>query len=378
MKKSFALVGLAAAGVSGFLKDPMTKETLASCGNCYYNITEEDRRVGNVRCNTGGDMSKFPYSYEQTIDKKEFGVDVTDDLAENGYSTAEVRSVPEIKGLFNDNTEFDMLFCSDYLSLLKDGTVVTEDADGVAIKFPTAGAGASCVRANSKDAVKAADRDAKALYEKFGTSNGYPSGYAIDKNLSFSELSNKYGTDFTLNLPQNWCGVHMKNFFCGVVFPQVVATAEEIKVERDANVEAFGTRKWSGRGALRSINYEDCESLFQTCSRREPIEDVETEGSFKDSALFDKDGKPYDRVAMIERNNNEDPMTDDDLKDELEHSVDVSHFCKIWANGYGVASAGTALLDNTDVKVTIQFDAAASSSASILLAAVLAALALIC
>ena len=81
--------------------------------------------------------------------------------------------------------------------------------------------GVGCVRDASREAILAADKEARKHYIEFGTENGYPSAYAMVKSQHLSNEAIKYGVDGEGDIPSNWCSVYMRSMLCQVAFPQV-------------------------------------------------------------------------------------------------------------------------------------------------------------
>ncbi|KAJ9449603.1 hypothetical protein DIPPA_07085 [Diplonema papillatum] len=315
---AFASLLLVAAG----LEDGADLSQL-TCGGCQHNIG------GFIRCSSSSDSTRFPF--KKTADLATAPADVQAEINFHGVSNATFMTVTEMRNAVTATTSWDLMFCGSYLSQYKDGDL------------PTPAEGAACVEEPTAAAILKADSAARQLYNSFGTSNGYPSSWAISKGEPMPEEFVRWGTGGKGDVPSNWCSSYMKYMLCSVAFPQIAMTAAERDAEK-LRADGAGENP-NTQGKLRPVELDSCTDVFDSCNRREPTDD-ETDSTFIHPAL---------RNAVAAALEGED----------AENAAENDFFCKLWWKGYGLAAAGPAIADTDEG--TVQFEAASGVTASALL-----------
>eukprot|EP01064_Diplonema_japonicum_P008669 TRINITY_DN1609_c7_g1_i1.p1 TRINITY_DN1609_c7_g1~~TRINITY_DN1609_c7_g1_i1.p1 ORF type:complete len:343 (+),score=92.93 TRINITY_DN1609_c7_g1_i1:29-1030(+) len=285
----------------------------SGCGNCDYMVD------GRIACNTGGSDTKVPFPSTTDVSGANSSV------IGNGTSTAQVATVAEVKAAVGSGT-WTVSFCGSYLDRYTDG----------AGSLP--GEGAICVRdfsTTSNTAVQTAftqaDNEAKALFNMFGTTNGYKSSFAVTKGgISLDTV--RWGTGRSEDVTANWCGVYMKEMLCSIAFPQIAVdkatVAASIAAGRTAGAtpytaqSTFNTTTNTDDHYIRWVERDSCDTLFEVCNRREPTTD-EKKDEFTPEIMNNQ------RARLIFGGTTK--------------SLESDAFCSMWEQGFGIGQAGTAL-----------------------------------
>eukprot|EP01064_Diplonema_japonicum_P021437 TRINITY_DN30984_c0_g1_i1.p1 TRINITY_DN30984_c0_g1~~TRINITY_DN30984_c0_g1_i1.p1 ORF type:complete len:315 (+),score=84.47 TRINITY_DN30984_c0_g1_i1:48-992(+) len=264
-----------------------------SCGNC---------RVGGEfdgRCNTG------------PVDLVPFNTSTAAGLDGNGTSSAEAVTVAEMKSTVG--TAWNTMFCGTYLDRYRDGF------------RSAAGEGAACVRAFDRATILATDKDAKDTFNKFGTTNGYKSSFAVSKGSPDPAGLDLYGTDGTGDVPANWCGVYMREMLCAIAFPQISMNKTVLAARRSAG--SFNALSENVDGVLthyiRPVDQDSCETLFDVCNRREPETDE------KKTEFIPQEQQGFRARFLLNGNTG--------------RKLESDAWCGMWKDGFGLASAGTGI-----------------------------------
>jgi len=221
-------------------------------------------------------------------------------------------------------TTFDDLFCASYLRGYKNPT----DAKNPGV----------CIRNNLDvgkkwDSIVAADADAKAHHEMYGTANDYQRTAAKHKS-SPNSFQTMWGSGAEGSNPNNWCSAYMKEMMCHVAFPQFSGNAEQVTgtatAESAEGFEAF----------VRPVGVEACESMMDNCNRRWPRPYKATIDELTDEA-----GRPALTFTQM-------------ILDQ-----DNTMWCSIWNRGFGLAQAGTGVAGGdfaSDPRETAEWDSASA------------------
>eukprot|EP00754_Rhynchopus_humris_P041200 Rhum_TRINITY_DN24805_c0_g1::Rhum_TRINITY_DN24805_c0_g1_i1::g.180223::m.180223 len=331
--RAVLLACVAGSAVAIIDEDSLNAEVdgFQSCGNCFKQVPSGTATPNPLRCNSGGHADKIPFSTNQDPNAAPI---TAGDLAEHGYNKATAMSVNMMRQLVGE--EWKLMFCSSHLDMYK--YEATENT--LLVKHQ----GVGCVRDASREAILAADKEARKHYIEFGTENGYPSAYAMVKSQHLSDEAIKFGVDGEGDIPSNWCSVYMRSMLCQVAFPQVILDPKAVdnKLSKGQVEEA--------RGKVRSVEYDSCKNIFNHCNRKAPWSE-ETKSS---------------HVSPLFKNNMGRALFIEDTVGELENKIDVSFYCEAWRKGWGLAAAGTGVSDQ-NTELTVKYEAGSSAVASMLL-----------
>ena len=189
-----------------------------------------------------------------------------------------------------NNQDYGALFCSEYVSGYKNPAFGGQG--GVCIRDGTPG--------KMWDAIVAADNEAKALWELFGTSEGYMKSTPKAKTIDNAENA-KFGSGHSGDNPANWCSAYMKELLCHVAFPQWTGTRSEWEDTTMTAVTGKGQR-------VRPVGLSECTGMMDTCNRHQP-EPYNAEVSWI-NVFFPTEGK---------------------------NKLDNKLYCEAWNKGFGLA-----------------------------------------